>query len=62
MLGSIQVATSMGFAGSLPYGIAVSQFGGRMPFTLVGMQMLVALLALRMLRSREFEDGRRGGT
>jgi len=44
------------------YGLAVSQFGGRMSFTMVGMQMLVALLALGVLRSREFEEGKRAGT
>jgi hypothetical protein len=45
VLGSILVAVAIGFAGSAPYGLAASQFGGRMSFTVVGMQMLLALLA-----------------
>ena len=62
MLGSILVATRSALQVACSYGLTVPQFGGRMSFTLVGMQMLVALLALKVLRSREFEDGKRAGT
>ena len=44
------------------YELAVSPFGGRMSFTLVGMQMLFALLALWVLRSRELKADMHAGT
>jgi competence protein ComGC len=41
--------------GFVSYGLAVSQFGGRMSFTLIGMLMPISLLVLWVLPSREFE-------
>jgi Zn-dependent protease with chaperone function len=56
------IGVAIGLVASLPYGLAVSQFGRRMSSTLIGMLMLVALLVLWVLRSREFEADERAGT
>lgn len=60
-LESIRIGAATGFD-AVPYGLAVSQFDARMSFTLVGMPLLVALLALWMLRSRELDAAKRAGT
>jgi hypothetical protein len=62
VLGSILVAAAIGFAGSAPYGLAASQFGGRMSFTLVWMQCFLPSSRPGVLRSREFEGAKRART
>jgi dipeptide/tripeptide permease len=58
----ILIGVAFGFAGILPCGLAVSQLGERMAFILIGMLMLVALLVLWVLQSRNFEGDKRAGT
>jgi len=57
ILGSALIGAGIGCVSSLR-----SRFDGRMSFTLVGMLMLVALLALWMLGSRKFDSDLRAGT
>ena len=62
LLASILITARIGFVGRVSHGLAVSKFGGRMSFTLIGMLMLVAPLTLWVLRSREFEGVKRAVT